>query len=520
MATKKVAEKTPFISLGFSAIDWIETYLCHGIGDIAGEPVILDDEFASFLLRCYQLDSEGRRVVRRSFLSRPKGRAKSEFAAMIACFELLGPSRFSHFDSDGTPVGKPVKFPFIRCMATEENQAANTYQNVTYMLAHLKEHHGSQFQNVDIGLTRILLPNGGELVPSTASSSSKDGGKESFVVFDETHIYTTNELKNMHRTVLRNLGKRKAAQPWALETSTMYSVGEDSIAEQTHRVWTSIQEGRAKPNGLLFDHVQAPEVADLHDTKALKKALAVSYGPAYAWMDIDRLVAEIQDPMTRASDARRYFLNQPSTDSDKYMDKIAWDLAAEPEKLLPGTSVILGFDGSRKDDATFLTACRIEDGKLFQIQCWERPPGPAGYQWEVPRIEVDEVIRETFATLDVKQLWGDPSGWQSYLDAWNTTFSDRIVAVYPASQRKLMAQGFDRFLEDVINGRLKHDGSAELSRHVLNAIPAKFGQVAKPSKNHKIDGLISAVLAYLGRTDAQLNYVAPPEPARYISLSS
>ncbi len=259
----------------------------------------------------------------------------------------------------------------------------------------------------------------------------------------------------------------------------------------------AIQEGRIKNPGLLFDHKQGLEVPDLLNTEDLKRALRVAYGPAYQWLDIDRLVAEIQDPMTRASDARRYFLNQPSTDTDKYMDAVAWKAAAEPEALEPGTEVVLGYDGSRKDDATVLVASRLSDGKIFQIACWERPPGPVGYNWEVPRVEVDETVREAFEKYKVIKIWADPSGWQSYLDAWNTTFIDRVVAVYPASQRKLMAQGLDRFLEDVLEGRLKHDGSAELTRHVLNAVPTRYGQVKKPSQAHKIDGLIAAVLAYL-----------------------
>lgn len=517
---KKVTPANSFLTLGWGVIDFIERYLVHGPGDVQGEPIELDDEMATFILRAYELDSKGKRKVRRAFFSRAKGRAKSELAGMLVVAEFVGPVRFSHFDSNGEPVGKPVQYPFIRCLATEESQSGNTYDNVRFMLEHLKTQYGSEFPGIDVGLTRTILARGGEIVPSTASSASKDGGKESFAVFDESHIYTSNDLKRMHATVRRNLAKRKAAEPWALETSTMYSVGEDSIAEQTHRLWIAINEGRAKNPGLLFDHVQAPEVPDLQDTKALKKALLVAYGPAYTWMDIDRLVHEIQDPMTLASDARRYFLNQPSTNTDKYMPKTKWDAAAEPEKLLPETSVILGFDGSRKDDSTVLTASRLSDGKIFQIDVWERPPGPAGYNWEVPRLEVDMAVRNAFETLDVIKLWGDPSGWQSYLDSWNVTYADRIVAVYPANQRKLMGQGLDRFLEDILAGTLKHDGSAELTRHVLNAVPAKYGQVAKPSKNHKIDGLISAVLAYLGRTDAQLNVPVETGPSQYISLSS
>lgn len=517
--TKKAQKHNNFTTLGWVAINWIESYLVHGPGDVQGEAIVLDDEQATFILRAYELDKLGRRIIRRAFFSRPKGRAKSELAGMIVCFEALGPARFDHFDKNGDVVGKPVQYPFIRCLATEETQSGNTYDNVRYMLEHVKTNFAQEYPGIDIGLSRTFLKGGGEILPSTAASASKDGGKESFVVADETHLYSTPELKRMHETIRRNLAKRKAADPWMMETSTMYAIGEDSIAEQTHRLWVAMQEGRAKNPGLLFDHLQAPEVPNLQDTEALTKALAVVYGPAFAWLDIDRLVSEIQDPMTKSSDARRYFLNQPSTNTDKYMDATIWASASEPEVLETGTSVVLGYDGSRKDDATVLVACRIEDGKIFQLACWERPPGPPGYDWEVPRIEVDEVVRDAFEKYDVTSIWADPSGWQSYLDAWNTTFIDKVVAVYPSSQRKLMAQGLDRFLEDTIEGKLKHDGSKELTRHVLNAIPSKFGQVSKPSHTHKIDGLIAAVLAYLGRTDTILNQPAAKPITQFISLS-
>jgi phage terminase large subunit-like protein len=261
------------------------------------------------------------------------------------------------------------------------------------MLEHIKTNFGTEYPGIDVGLTRTFLKGGGEIVPSTAASASKDGGKESFAVADETHLYSSPELKRMHETVRRNLAKRKAADPWMLETSTMYSVGEESIAEQTHRLWISIQEGRTKNQGLLFDHKQAPEVPDLQDSEKLKKALAVVYGPAFKWLDINRLMAEIQDPMTKASDARRYFLNQPSTDTDRYMNVTAWNAAAEPEELIEGTEVVLGYDGSRKDDATVLavtarsfnssvgndhlgpraTAGKYQESKLMKQCEWRSP---------------------------------------------------------------------------------------------------------------------------------------------------
>ena len=45
---------TPNPSLGAEVCSWIETYLCHGPGDIQEEPIDLDDEFRAFVWRAYR----------------------------------------------------------------------------------------------------------------------------------------------------------------------------------------------------------------------------------------------------------------------------------------------------------------------------------------------------------------------------------------------------------------------------------------------------------------------------------
>lgn len=179
-----------FPSLGHQVVAYIEEYLCHGPGDVVGEPIELDDEFYAFIVKAYRIDPDtGRRVYRRAFLSRAKGRAKSEIAGMLVCAEALFPVRFDGWDASGEPVGRPVKSPYIRCLATEEGQSGNTYDNVTTMLEYLIENHGDEFPGIDIGKSaqsssRIILHHQrGEVTPSTASSAAKDGGKETFAVF-------------------------------------------------------------------------------------------------------------------------------------------------------------------------------------------------------------------------------------------------------------------------------------------------------------------------------------------------
>src|SRR5262249_40419597 len=111
MARRTTLKAAP--SLGWDVVAWIERHLCHGPGDLRGERIgELDAELAAFIVRAYELDSTtGRRKVNRAFLSRPKGRAKSELAAMLVCAELLGPVRFDRWER-GNPVGRPVRDPF------------------------------------------------------------------------------------------------------------------------------------------------------------------------------------------------------------------------------------------------------------------------------------------------------------------------------------------------------------------------------------------------------------------------
>src|SRR3954451_16301505 len=100
-------------TLGPLVVDWIESMLVHGPGDVQGQRVELDDEQVKFVLAAYAIDDFGRRLIRRAVFSRPKGRAKSELAALLVCAEALGPVRFRGWDHDGRPLGGAVQPAYI-----------------------------------------------------------------------------------------------------------------------------------------------------------------------------------------------------------------------------------------------------------------------------------------------------------------------------------------------------------------------------------------------------------------------
>ncbi|WP_150135851.1 hypothetical protein [Streptomyces hyaluromycini] len=262
-------------SLGWMAVAWMEFMVVHGPGDVQGEPVRHGDEYTGFVVDCYAVDEPaGKMLYDSAFFSRPKGCDKSGLGARIGLFEAFGPCRFAgwaeggevyrdpwgfgfeYVYEPGEPMGRPVRVPYLRIMATEEGQTGNVYDTIYFNLTD-EASPLSQIPGVDPGLTKINLPDGGEITPSTASSSSKDGGKETWVCFDETHLYNTPELRRMYATVTRNLRKRKkGAGTWYLETTTMFAPGQDSVAERTYEEAEAIREGKKKRGRarLLYDH--------------------------------------------------------------------------------------------------------------------------------------------------------------------------------------------------------------------------------------------------------------------------
>lgn len=493
-------------TLGPLVIRWIERKLVYGPGDVQGQRIELDDEKARFLWRAYEIDERGRRVIRRAALSHPKGWAKSELAAFIAAAEALGPTRFAGWDHDGRPLGETVRSPKVLLAATEEGQANNVYGPLYFMLS---EGPIAATPGLDVGLTRTYLPHGGVIRPVTAKATSKEGGLETFCAFGETHLWTTPELHRLAATLRRNLGKRKGAEGWSLEETTMYAPGEESVAELTHRYAQAIEEGRISDPSFLFDHRQGPTEFDFADDDALRDALVVAYGDAARHMDFERMIAEARDPDTLESDFRRFFLNQPWTRENAWIRRALWMARADPERtvetLPEQTTIVLGFDGSDNDDATALVGCTIEeDPHLFVVGVWERPVGPDAVGWKVPRDEVDDRVAWAMEHFDVRELRADPPHWRKEIETWADLYSDDVViSEFRTYIRRFMGEACARLKSDVIHGRVTHDGNLALARHIANAITKPFGEfsyITKETKHskRKIDLATASVIAHSG----------------------
>lgn len=515
-------------TLGALAVGWMEKYLCHGPGDVQGEPLFLNQEAAQFVYDCYRLYPKGharagQRVVKYGCLSEPKGFAKSELAGALCCFEFVGPCRFDRWDDDGSPIGKPVLYPLIRPLATEEGQTGHTFGNVIVMLEHAKENFPGEwcFDECEVLATKVMRGRAGtkgEIRPSTSGATSKDGGKETFVVADEIHQYVLPELISMHNMVARNQVKRKMAGQWMLATTTMFEPGKGSVAEEIYRDAEEQHAGRKKRvQAFCFHHRSGFPVEQADDEEKILASLAEAYAPVLEYMDPENVYeGEFLRPGSVWSENVRYFLNLPFQGENKAVDPIRWDELATKRELPDGTPVVLWFDGSEKgqgNDHTVLGLWTIEERPHCVLLGWWEPERMADGEWKIDRAKVRAAVERARLKFKVARFVADPHKWAEQLEAWEQDFGtdrkgDPIVLAFDTSKPSRMGPAIDRIREGLDESSFTHDGSKQLRFYALNALiqPAKgapmYHALAKPTHHEKIDGLVGATLGYdeLART--------------------
>lgn len=531
-------------SLGWLAVRWIEAFCLYGRGDVAGrrlhmafpDAIPLSNELVELLVDAYALEEDGRRMYDTVFYSRPKGSNKSGVAAWIGLFEGMGPCRFDGWAKGGEvyellgfrytyragePMGRPINHPFLRIMATEESQTGHVYDEFVYSLENGPLRMAFE-RGDDIGLGRVILPDGGEVRPSTASSSAKDGGLESWACFDEVHLYYKPELIRMYETVTRNLAKREAAQPWAFIPTTMYEPTRGSIAELLHEEAREIRAGTAAATRLYFNHRFAPPETNMDDDASFDAGLREAYGDAASYIDIKGLIQRRRSKTASREFTAQFFLNQATASGGRAFDLVKWDasLVAKTKKFRrPGEMIALGFDGSRTQDSTSLKATHLESGFQWRIGTWERPDN-AGPEWEVPEAEVDAAVAEAFATYRVMLFYADTSKWEAAVARWAGLYnhakdeSKAIVVKWPVQLHKKTAVAIKSYAVAIQNGEVLHGDDALARRHLANAyrLPQNFTDddgsplwlimKERPQSPNKIDDAYAGVLSWQARNDA------------------
>jgi hypothetical protein len=303
----------------------------------------------------------------------------------------------------------------------------------------------------------------------------------------------------------------------------------------------AIRGGRSKlHDGVMFDHREAPADTDMSDAGSLLRGLAVAYGdsadvPACAihepacenpgWVDLNHIAASIWEPDADPQLSRSDWLNQITHASDAWLSQPEWRACYDPAATVADRDVVvLGFDGSRgrfkgKPDATALVGCRVADGHLFEVRVWEAGGNKEAWpDWSPPLTEIEAEIAKCFDRYMVVGFYADPAkDWRSYVNAWEAKYGGRVkvhaTRDHPfewwmtGGRSGLIQRAIEQLEGAVRNGDMTHDGSSDLTRHVLNARRRLRSGKLTLQKQHdysadKVDAAVAGVLAWQARLDA------------------
>lgn len=512
-------DRTPWPTLGPQVCDLIEDRLVFGPGDLRGLPAKISREKRAVIYRAYEVyprghPMAGRRRFNRVALYWRKGKAKTELAAWLMAAEMHpeAPVRcdgFRRVDGQWHPVGRPISDPYIPMLAYTEEQTEELGYGALYSI--LRD--SVDVDLFDIGLDRIVRADGtGRAVALSASPGAREGARMTAAHIDEPHLMILPRHKKAHATILANLPKRTDSDAWMLETGTMFVPGEASVAESTwdaaHSVLGTVDERKSR---LLLIHRGAGEQHDITIDEGQRAAIDEASGPDdAAWTNHDAIISQFRSPDADIPHLRKVWLNQQWRSSDQAFAAAVWKDLIEASHVVPeGAWIVIGFDGSRHQDATALVATEVATGYQWPLGIWERPPNVE--DWEVPEAEVDVALDDAFQKYSVWLFEGDPAYWENALARWQGRYRADRVKPFPTNRARPMAEAVRSYAGAIARGELKHNGDGRLAAHIGNAtrlpidardeLGAHLYLIRKerPTSTRKIDAASAAVLSWHAR---------------------
>lgn len=510
----------PELTLGWGYLAWCGMWL----RDKTGQPWQFTPEQARFELWFYALDEHGDFLHHSAVLQRLKGWGKDPVAACKSAGECFGPVKFSHWEN-GRPVGTDEQNAWVQIATVSQEQTKNTFKLFPSLISpEARSRYGIQVGKLNVyglGDTR-------QIEAVTSNPLSIEGGRPTLTIRSETQNWnSSNGGHDMAGAMEGNAAKSEGGAARMLDICNAYRPGEDSVGERAREAWEATQGGEdgaatAMDFGVLYDSLEAPPDAPL--TADAAPAVVESIRGDSHWLDTrprGRIVKSILNPANPPSESRRKWYNQITATEDAWVTPQEFDQLADPQTVEPGERIFIFGDGSKSDDATALVGCRLSDGYLFTIGVWQRPP--RSEDWVVDRMDVDRRYREAQALWHVVGSWFDPSDarddetgerfWEPILDGWHRDFGEQMEfwAVDKGDDRHSVVWDMrspkrletftvhaERFVTDVRERDLRHDGSERLKQHVKNARrrPNRYGVgLGKEHResSRKVDTAVCAV---------------------------
>ncbi len=473
--------------------------LTHSSGDSARQPFNLRAWQERIVRELFRTDrATGRRRYRTALLMLPRKNGKTELAAAIALYGLMG---------DGE-IGAQVILA-----AADREQAAHVY-NAAVAMVRADPELESQLEIIESQKRILHRASGSVLKAIAAEAFSKHGFNASMVIYDELHCAPNRELWDVLRT---SQGGR--SQPIMLAISTA-GFDRNSILWQLYDYAKKVRDGHNDPSFLPVLY-EAPPDADWLDEKVWAKC-----NPALddfrSLEDMRILAREAKEMPGSENSFRRLYLNQWTEQATRWLPMPLWNAcaAAVDADALRGRVCYAGLDlASTKDITALVLVFPDEDGGYDVLPYFWIPRESMAERVKRDRVPYDEWVKDggpVFATEGnacdydavrekIRDLAETYEIREIAYDRWGAT---QLVTQLQGDGAECVptGQGFasmsapTKELEKlVITQAIRHGGNPVLKWMAGNvAVETDAAGNVKPSKKkstEKIDGIVALIMA-------------------------
>lgn len=489
-AASTLPDGLPATTVGWDVLGWVEANLRD---PSTGDPWRFTREQVRFLLWWYAYDPLTLRpLFLRGEIVRMKGAGKSPFAAALVLVEACGPCR----PSGNLPQGAvPAPSPYIPVAGVSEDNAEATMEFVRRIAK-------ASPLSIDVGLGRLVTPEGALVESITASPWTVEGRRPTFVVAEETQHWTSSRSgRELYRVLQRNAAKGADGWSRVLSITNRHVPGSESVAEVNH------EAHQLGLGGLLYDCREGPAVEDQADRPAVVEAVRIAAGDAW-WVPVDRIADEA--PTTAPEVFERFYLNRISHQVDAWITAADWDRCVLDREITTTEPIVLAFDGSvgrtngTTADSTVLVGCTMS-GHLFVAALWQHPPNVA--TWTVPIEEVLSTVEAWVTQYNVIGFAADPASWEGVVAGWEATYGPTLKVkagtgspvAYRFGRTGIVARDTAALHDAIVGGAVTVAPQAVFRAHALNARTKQGpGGIAlrKETNDMKIDAIVAAVMAH------------------------
>ena len=348
--------------------------------------------------------------------------------------------------------------------------------------------------------------------PLGRDADTSDGLNPHAAIVDELHAHTNRDMVDVLRTAF---GARRQPLLWSITTAGW---NQQSIWWEMRSYATNVLTGIVGDDS-LFCYVATLDAGDDWRDEAVWPKGNPNLGVSVYVESLREECHRAEQIPAQQNAFRRLRLNEPTEQTERWLDMATWDRNDAAPDLSPGLIVFAGLDLSSTIDLTACVAVAPRDGGYDVVARFWRPGDTVSEAERRDGVPYRQWADEGWWTLtagtaiDPVMIADESVDWlapytvpELAFDAWNAAgASARLQSAGVTCVA--MAQGFATYSEPchalealLLEGRIRHGGNP-LLRWMASQVTVKFGpnDAIRPYKAHgsgiRDDGIVALLMA-------------------------